>query len=104
MSSALAVQSNRHLISRLTHSTATVGTSSGEAVAANTSRTYLILINDSANTIYLKLNDTAVMNEGIRLAANGGSYEMSVRNGNLDDRAINAIAGSSSTLLITESN
>jgi len=97
------VQSRHYPQAKITHSTATVGTGSGEAVPADDYRSYLLLINDSANTIYLKFAEAAATNEGIRLDANGGSYEISAPNGNLDTRAINAIAtGSSSTLLINK--
>ena len=37
-------------------------------------------VNDSDETIYLNLSGTAVMNEGIRLNANGGSYEINLNN------------------------
>lgn len=87
-----------------THSAVNVTTSTGEAAAANTSRTYLALINDSDATIYVKLGADAVLNQGIRLNANGGSYEMSDAIGNLYTGAVNAIHGSTGNkvLLVTE--
>lgn len=88
---------------QLAHSAVTIGTSTTQAAAANTDRTYLLLVNDSANTIWVKFGASAVANEGIRLNANGGSLEISERNGNLDSRVVNAIAGAaSSNLLVTE--
>lgn len=87
----------------LAHNAVTVGTSTVAAAAANENRTYLLLINDSANTIWVKFGAAAVANEGIRLNANGGSFEMSSENGNLDTRACNALAGAiNSELLVTE--
>jgi hypothetical protein len=86
-----------------THTYATIGASTGVALAANASRKYALLINDSDSAIYLMFNASAVLNQGIRLNANGGSYEMSSANGNLDVRVINAISsGASKNLLVTE--
>lgn len=75
-----------------------------EAVAANPQRTYLLLINDSDTALYLKLGAAAVVNQGIRLNANGGSLELSDINANLDLRAVNVIHGGAGNkaLLITE--
>ncbi len=86
-----------------TPGTITVGVASGVALAANTSRTYALLVNDSDTDIYLKLGGTAVVNAGIRLNALGGSYEMSKQLGNLYTGVVNAICASASkTLLVTE--
>ena len=41
----------------------------------NTKRTYIVLVNDSNETIYLGMGVPAVMNIGVRLNAEGGSYE-----------------------------
>ena len=73
------------------------------ALAANANREYAMLINDSDETIYLKIGVDAGMNAGIRLNALGGSYEMSKKIGNLDVRVINAICASGTKeLLVTE--
>jgi len=87
-----------------THSAATVTSTTGQALAANANRKYALLVNDSDTAIYIKLGAAAVANEGIRLNANGGSYEMSDLHGNLYTGAINAIHGSTGnkTLLVTE--
>ena len=63
-----------------------------------------LLVNDSDTAIYLKLGADAVANQGIRLNANGGSYEMSRLHGNLYVGASNAIHGSTGNkvLLVTE--
>jgi hypothetical protein len=76
-----------------THSVATVTTVTGAALAANAARLYALLVNDSDTAIYIKLGAAAVANQGIRLGANGGSYEMSKKLGNLYTGAINAIHG-----------
>lgn len=77
----------------LTHTTLTTTTTSGAALAANVGRKYAFFQNDSDTPIYLKVGAAAVANQGIRLNANGGSYEMSTLLGNLDTRAVNAIHG-----------
>jgi hypothetical protein len=89
--------------STLTHSVVTVGSSSTTVLNANDNRTYALLINDSDETIYIKLGATAVANEGIRINANGGSYEISPANANLFTGYIRAICASGSKkLLVTE--
>lgn len=87
----------------LAHTIATIGVASGVALAANANRKYALLVNDSDSAIYIKIGAAAVLSEGIRLNAGGGSYEMSVGYGNLDTRVINAISsGAGKVLLVTE--
>ncbi len=50
-----------------------VGSSSTQILAANTSRIAAIVVNDSDEDVYVNLSGTAVMNEGVLLTANGGS-------------------------------
>lgn len=64
----------------IAHTVATSGVASSTALAANASRKYALIVNDSANTIYIFLGATAVLNQGIRLNANGGSYEINSTN------------------------
>jgi hypothetical protein len=64
----------------IAHSVATSGVASTTALAANASRKYALIVNDSANAIYIFLGATAVLNQGIRLNANGGSYEINETN------------------------
>jgi len=52
-----------------------VGVASGIVVQAVQRRKKIILVNDSINVIYLARADEARVNAGIRLNANGGSYE-----------------------------
>lgn len=80
-----------------------VGVATGVALAANASRKYASFQNDSDTIIYLMISANAVLNQGIRLNANGGSYEMSPTTGNLDTRVVNAISsGASKNLLVLE--
>lgn len=86
-----------------THTAPTIGNTTTAALAANASRVYAMFVNDSDEAIYLKLGASAAMNTGIRLNANGGSYEMSAALGNLYRGAVNAICSSGSKkLLVTE--
>jgi hypothetical protein len=68
---------------------ATVTTADQEIVAVNPNRRYLLVQNDSDTTVYLSLNGAAVVGSGIRLNANGGSYEVNFTN--LYTGAVNAI-------------
>jgi hypothetical protein len=87
----------------LTQTAVSVGATSTSVLAAKAGRKYALIINDSDSTIYLKIGSAAALNTGIRLNANGGSYEMYAAAGNLDTRAINAISsGAGKTLLVTE--
>jgi len=57
-----------------TSSKIAVGATDTTILASNADRKKAIIVNDSDEVIYLNLSATAVMNEGIRLNANGGSY------------------------------
>jgi len=86
-----------------THTAVTIGSSTTAVLAANANRTYVLLVNDSDAVVYVKLGAAAAMNAGVRLNANGGSYEMSYNIGNLYTGAINGIsAAGSKVLLVTE--
>ena len=87
-----------------THTAVNVTTGTGEVLASNANRLYALLVNDSDTTIYIKLGVAAVANQGIRLNANGGNYEMSAMLGNLYTGAINGIHGGTGNkaLLMTE--
>ena len=58
------------------HTAPTVGIVSTLVATANLDRSYLLIVNDSANTVYLAYGVAAVMNAGIRVNANGGAYEI----------------------------
>ena len=79
----------------------TVGSSTTVALAANAGRKTATFVNDSDEVIYLQLGADAALNEGIRLNASGGSYE--INHTNLYTGAVNAICSSGSKeLLVTE--
>lgn len=88
----------------LTGSVATIGSTTGIVLAANTSRRYALLQNDSTCVIYLEVDSTtAALNAGIRLAASGGEYLMSALNGNLYTGAIYGITSTDAQkVLVTE--
>lgn len=80
---------------------ASVGVASAQAVASNTSRRGLVLINTSPNDISFGIGSAAVLNSGITIRRNGGVWEMD--NFTFSTAAINAIAaGASSNLSIQE--
>lgn len=76
-----------------THTAVNVTVASGMVLVANANRRYALFINDSATVIYIELGGVAVVNEGIRLNANGGSYAMAPALGNLYLGAIRGIHG-----------
>jgi phage gp45-like len=83
-----------------THTAVTVGNTSTAVAVANPHRKYLLLVNDSDEVIYIKLGAAAVLNQGIRINASGGSYEMTVQAGNLYVGAINGICASGSKIML----
>lgn len=85
----------------LAHTVVTVGNTSTTVLAANALRQYALFINDSDETVYLSLDGTAAaLNDGVRLNAAGGSYEMSVRLGNIAQGAVVGICASGSKKLL----
>lgn len=93
-----------NILDTATHTAVNVAASDTAVIAANPSRAYLLLVNDSDTVIYIKLGAAAVANQGIRLNANGGSYEMSAEAGNLYQGAVKGIHGGTGNkvLLVTE--
>ena len=86
----------------LTHTTASVGTTSVVALAANDDRLYAKFVNDSDTIVYLNIGGTAVANKGVRLNANGGEFEMYVGK-NLGRGTVSAISSAASkNLLVLE--
>lgn len=81
-----------------------VTTSTTEVAATKSNRGFLLIENDSDTTIYCSIGRAAVLNEGIRLNASGGSYEMSRGTRNIDVRAVNCIHGGTGNkvMLVTE--
>jgi len=88
-------------ITTMTATEATATTASGTALAANADRIYAIFVNDSDKVMYLRLGETAVQHEGIRIAASGGSYE--ITKDNLYRGEVNVICEEADkVLMITE--
>lgn len=50
---------------------------STQILTANANREYVAIINDGSTVLYLAFGNDAVSEQGIRLNASGGSYEMS---------------------------
>jgi hypothetical protein len=85
----------------LAHTAVTVGNTSTAVLAASELRQYALFINDSDETLYLSADGTAAaLNDGIRLNAAGGSYEMSVRQGNIAQAAVVGISTSGGKKLL----
>lgn len=85
------------------HTTASCTSATGTALAAHAGRISALLVNDGTSTIYLKIGEVAIASEGIRLNANGGSYFISDKAGNLDLEVVNCITASATVvLLVTE--
>lgn len=76
-----------------------VGGTTAEVAAANPDRAEITVQNDHATqVVYLALGAAAVLNEGIRLNAAGGSWTSNAYTG-----AVNAIAtGAATGVLVTE--
>jgi len=75
-----------------------VGVASTVVRATYDARRYLLLVNDSDTVIYVALGGDAVLNQGIRLNADGGWYEM-LEGQNLYTGPVNAIASAGSKRL-----
>lgn len=66
-----------------TNSSVTLQTSTTTVLSANAYRQYALITNDSDTVIYLHLNSATTtnnLNEGIRLNANGGQFEITADN------------------------
>ena len=83
-----------------THAAVTCANTSTEALAVNGGRVSALFVNDSTQTIWIAINQTAVANEGIRLNANGGSYYISDTDHNLDREAVNCIVASGTGIIL----
>lgn len=90
-----------HVASTMVGTRVIVGTVSTVLLAANTSRKYALITNNSGATLYINYGTAAVLNEGMRLNSNGGNFEINWSNLCRDQiRGINsAVAG---TVLVIE--
>lgn len=63
-------------------------------IVANPNRRYLLIVNNSDTTVFIRLADApAIVNRGIPIAPNASSYEISIPNGNLYRGVIRANHG-----------
>jgi hypothetical protein len=95
----------RGVVNSSAHTQPAASTSTATALAENHARRSALFVNDSDTVIYLRIDGaSAVVNQGIRLNALGGMWEMSEQLGNLNRGVVNMIAasGSSKVLLVTE--
>ena len=76
-----------------------VTTSTSAILAANSNRLYAVIVNDSDVVIYLGIGANAVLNQGVRINANGGAYEINWTN--LYTGAINGIHGGTGNKVVT---
>lgn len=89
--------------SNMTHSNYTVTGTSGEALASNGQRDFLLIQNIGANECYITLDGTtAVTGEDIYLAGNGNG--ILIFDNVVPTTAINAISASGTTLVIVSHN
>ena len=84
----------RSFAASTTNDVIAVDATTTEILAANAQRLYALVVNDSNETIYLALGVEAELHKGIRLNANGGSYE--IDSNNFFIGAINGISTSGS--------
>lgn len=86
-----------------THTQPTATNTTGAMLASNTARRYALLQNIGTVDVDIKIGAAAVASQGIRLTANGGSFEMGAVFGNLSTAAINGITASgTAVVLVTE--
>lgn len=57
-----------------------IANTSTRILEPNSFRHYVCIVNDSDTVQYIALGQTAVANQGIRLNASGGSYEINLQN------------------------
>ena len=84
-------------VSSITNFNVSIGTSSTQVLAANSSRKLLILVNDSDEPIYVSLGATATLNNGIRLNASGGALAL---DNPIYKGVVNAISANGSKTLV----
>ena len=82
------------------HTEASATATTSAALASNDARAYAMFQNDGDNDVYLRLGEAAIKNEGILINANGGSYEISDRLGNLFLGAVNCITASGTSVVL----
>lgn len=88
------------VITSVSETTASITTASSTILAANPNRKEALIINTGTVDVFLSRGGTAVAGRGIVLKAGGSAYE--INNSNLYKGAINAIASSATSLLVSE--
>ena len=81
----------------------TIGTTSTRVLYRKENRRIAAIVNDSSNTVYLSLGPTAVMNGGIRLNANGGSFTFGIQTDFKWCGEVYGIASGNSNITVVES-
>jgi hypothetical protein len=83
---------------------ATVGTTVSTIITGNADRLGLLLLNLSANTVYVSIDNSVSATNGIRLGANGGSVALNVTDdGMIQTRTWYGLAtGAGSSMYILE--
>jgi hypothetical protein len=80
----------------------TVGTSSAEAVGRDPERVFLLVVNLSANDVFIRPNGPASSTSGIRLEPNGGGFTVnSDQDGTLPMAEWHAIATAAGSAVFT---
>lgn len=75
---ALNINTGINIATSMVNSNVDVGSSSTLVLAANSSRRFLFLVNDSDENIYVSLGAAAVVGEGILLTAGGGALTLDI--------------------------
>lgn len=73
---ALNLNTGINTANSVLNSGVSVGNTSTLVLAANSSRRYLFLVNDSNESIYVSLGSAAVLNEGVLLTSGGGALTL----------------------------
>jgi len=84
----------------MTNTKVSVANTTTAVLTAEARRRYALFVNDSDEVIYLSLSDTAVLNEGIRLNASGGSYEINGTNMYVGDVSAISTSGSKNLTVV----
>lgn len=95
----IATYLREHRALASTNTAVNVAAASTTILAVNTDRLYAVIVNDSDTVIYIALGAAAVVNSGIRLNANGGSFEINWTN--LHTCAIYGIHGGVGNKVVT---
>jgi len=83
-----------------TETAESIGVAAGQVIGNDPERVFVLLVNLSANTIYVSFDTNVSSTNGILLAANGGSLEMDVESDLIFPiRALYALAAGAGSML-----